>query len=72
MAKKNVTRRPAEAVPKSWIETEGSPLPLGATWYGQEQFFNFSLFSRYATGVTLLLFSDTDVRTPFCNTGSII
>jgi len=32
---------------------EGDPWPLGATWVESEQGFNFALFSRYATSVTL-------------------
>ena len=64
MSKQNVTTPSAEAVSPGSIETEGSPLPLGATWSEEEQSFNFALFSRYATGVTLLLYSDADVRSP--------
>lgn len=64
MAHQCLTPGPAEAAPAGWAEREGLPFPLGATWYEQEQSFNFALYSRYATGVTLLLYSDADVRTP--------
>ncbi|MCL4787638.1 MAG: glycogen-debranching protein, partial [Verrucomicrobia bacterium] len=33
---------------------EGQPVPVGATWTGDG--WNFALYSRHATGVTLLLF----------------
>jgi isoamylase len=39
---------------ESWERTEGSPAPLGATWAESERAWNFALFSRHATGVTLL------------------
>jgi glycogen operon protein len=37
---------------------------LGATWVESEQAWNFSLFSRHASGVTLLLYSEDDVVRP--------
>lgn len=49
-----------------WERREGSPSPLGATWLESEQAWNFALYSRHATGVTLLLYGDdpvTPVRT---------
>jgi isoamylase len=48
----------------NWMAIEGSPLPLGVTWIEEEQAYNFGLFSRYATGVTLLLYSDQDYINP--------
>lgn len=48
---------------ESWERTEGSPAPLGATWVESGQAWNFALFSRHATGVTLLLYGE-DVVTP--------
>jgi isoamylase len=46
-----------------WERVEGSPSPLGATWVESEQAWNFALFSRHATGVTLLLYG-AEVVTP--------
>jgi len=47
----------------TWEQVEGSPSPLGATWVETERAWNFSLFSRHATGVTLLLYGE-DERQP--------
>lgn len=48
----------------SWSQIEGSPEPLGATWLEREQCFNFALFSRHATSVSLLLFTADDLINP--------
>jgi glycogen operon protein len=45
-----------------WERVEGSPSPLGATWVESEQAWNFALFSRHATGVTLLLYGENVVK----------
>ena len=37
--------------------TDGSPSPLGATWMAAQAGYNFALYSRHATGVTLLLYA---------------
>jgi glycogen operon protein len=42
---------------------EGNPSPLGATWIESEHAWNFALFSRHASRVTLLLYGD-DVAKP--------
>lgn len=47
-----------------WERAEGLPAPLGATWFESERAWNFSLFSRYATGMTLLLYRADDVVHP--------
>src|SRR5215813_3341589 len=49
-------------VPKRsrWAQTEGTPLPLGATWIENEQAFNFAVYAEHADQVTLLLYSATD------------
>ncbi len=47
-----------------WERAEGSPTPLGATWVESEQAWNFSIFSRHATGMTLLLYGADDVIHP--------
>jgi isoamylase len=46
-----------------WQRGEGNPSPLGATWIESEQAWNFALFSRHASSVTLLLYGD-DVANP--------
>src|SRR5919107_1732778 len=47
-----------------WYAVDGAPLPLGTQWIEAEQAFNFALYSRHATGVTLLLFDGADLATP--------
>ncbi|HXW13830.1 MAG TPA: isoamylase [Terriglobia bacterium] len=47
-----------------WYSTEGSPSPLGVTWIAKEEAFNFALYSKYATEVTLLLYSSTEYFEP--------
>ncbi len=47
-----------------WEREEGCVGPLGATWLPTEQAWNFALYSRYATGVTLLLYSAKDFVEP--------
>ncbi|XZE53918.1 glycogen debranching protein [Planctomycetaceae bacterium SH139] len=49
---------------KSWQALEGAPFPLGATWLAEEQAFNFSLYSKHATAVSLLLFNDGELDRP--------
>ena len=41
----------------NWPSLEGSPLPLGATYVREEQAYNFALYSKNATEVTLLLYN---------------
>ncbi len=49
---------------ETWERTEGSPSPLGATWVESESAWNFSLYSRHATGATLLLYGRDNVVHP--------
>ena len=49
---------------KNWFATEGSPSPLGVTWIAAEEAFNFALYSKHATAVTLLLYAAGDVAHP--------
>ena len=49
---------------ESWEQDEGSLGPLGATWLETEQAWNFALYSRHATGVTLLLYGAKDFVEP--------
>ena len=48
----------------AWVRAEGAPAPLGATWVEEAQAYNFALYSRFATGVTLLLYNASDPKTP--------
>ena len=47
-----------------WEREEGHFAPPGATWVEEEQGWNFALYSRWASGVTLLLYSTGDFLTP--------
>ncbi|MBC8160657.1 MAG: glycogen-debranching protein, partial [Roseiflexaceae bacterium] len=47
-----------------WHLEEGAPAPLGASWDEYAQSYNFALYSRHATGVTLLLWSADNLVTP--------
>ena len=48
----------------TWEQTEGSPLPLGATWMEQERAFNFAISAELADSVTLLLYTPTELVIP--------
>ena len=48
----------------SWYTAEGEAFPLGATWIPEEQAYNFALYSKHATSVTLLLYTDRDWARP--------
>jgi glycogen operon protein len=50
--------------PRSWFSTEGTAAPLGATWIPSEQAYNFALYSKHATAVTLLLYHERDLTRP--------
>ena len=47
-----------------WQAVEGSPYPLGATWVEPEKAYNFAIYSKHATGVVLLIYSEHDVINP--------
>ncbi|MCA9052553.1 MAG: glycogen-debranching protein, partial [Planctomycetaceae bacterium] len=47
-----------------WHVLEGKPFPLGATWMPQERAFNFALYSKHATAVSLLLFRHDQLLEP--------
>ncbi len=49
---------------RDWLTLDGAPKPLGVTWIAEQAAFNFALYSRHATGVTLLLFDDRDFGHP--------
>ena len=47
-----------------WLAVEGSPALLGVTWIEAEHAYNFALYSKNATEVTLLLYAPTDQVVP--------
>ena len=47
-----------------WTNSAGSPWPFGVQWLEADDAFNFSLYSRHATGVTLLCYTEEDPATP--------
>ena len=49
---------------EDWEKEEGVPWPLGVTWVESHKAYNVALYSRYATGVTLLLYSKKDPVRP--------
>ena len=54
-----------QPVPKTWNNfPAGESWPFGASWVESEKAFNFALFSRYATDVTLVFYRQEDVVTP--------
>ena len=50
--------------PLSWAAVEGSPSPLGATYIPAEHAYNFALYAKDATRVTLLLYAESNPVTP--------
>ncbi|HZY60314.1 MAG TPA: isoamylase [Candidatus Binataceae bacterium] len=47
-----------------WYRIEGTPHIPGAIWIDEERAYNFTLYSRQATGVTLLFYGDNDLFNP--------
>ena len=47
-----------------WEMHEGAAAPLGVSWIAEHQGYNFALYSRHATGVTLLLYTTEDPVNP--------
>jgi isoamylase len=48
----------------TWEQTDGTSLPLGATWIEDDEAFNFAVYAEHAESVTLLLYSAEDVESP--------
>ncbi len=48
----------------AWEREEGAPAPLGATWVADLQAWNFSLYSRAASSVTLLVYGAGEPAVP--------
>lgn len=47
-----------------WEAIEGSPAPLGPVWVEERRSWNFALYSRNASGVTLLVYTASDTERP--------
>ncbi|HSE98572.1 MAG TPA: hypothetical protein VLD57_09935, partial [Blastocatellia bacterium] len=59
----SVSKRSKEPTPEvAGRKSSGSSSPLGATCYSEG--VNFSIFSKHATGVELLLFDSVDAARP--------
>ncbi len=56
---------PPPLVEPVWESVEGTPHPLGVSWVVHQQAWNFALYSRHATDVRLLLFSDDPTSPAF-------
>src|SRR5215471_2664043 len=54
----------AQQKQRRWSQTEGLPLPLGATWIEEEQALHFAVCAGQAETVTLFLYSPTDLTNP--------
>lgn len=51
-------------IPQHWDTKEGSANLLGATWVAEEHAYNFAIYSKYASSVTLLPFGPENFVTP--------
>ena len=47
-----------------WAAREGAPLPFGASFVPEEDAYNFAVYSKHATGVTLQLYAASNDFTP--------
>src|SRR4051812_6119166 len=50
-----------------WRPEEGCPYPLGATWVEQDRAYNFSVYSRTATSISVQLYAASDLVHPVCS-----
>ncbi|HTW28284.1 MAG TPA: isoamylase [Acetobacteraceae bacterium] len=48
----------------NWAAREGTAMPVGVTYIAGEDAYNFALYSKHATAVTLLLYRAGDAVTP--------
>ncbi len=55
---------PRPRISQRWETKEGAANLLGATWVAEEHAYNFAIYSKYASSVTLLLFGPEDFITP--------
>src|SRR5438067_167045 len=49
---------------RAWARTAGAPSPLGTTWIDSQRAYNFAIYSRNATGVTLVCYAQADPAHP--------
>ena len=49
---------------RDWDLVDGAPSPLGTTWIDSQRAYNFAVYSRNATGVTLLCYTQADPAHP--------
>lgn len=52
------------AASSTWTVTHGTPTPLGVSRVAAQNAYNFAIYSKHATKVTLLLYSSNDITTP--------
>ena len=48
----------------NWYRTEGAPHPLGMSYVKEDDAYNFAIYSKHATSVKLLFYSDADYVNP--------
>jgi glycogen operon protein len=53
-----------DCLPTPWARAEGLRSPLGATWNAKAGAWNFALYSKHATAVTLLLYGADEFVEP--------
>ena len=61
---RNLTQEHREIDMKTWNQIEGAPASLGVTWIEEDQAYNFALYSRHASAVTLLVYAEDTLTTP--------
>lgn len=47
---------------RDWEATAGSPLPLGINFIASQQAWNFALYSKHASAVTLHPYHENDIQ----------
>jgi len=47
-----------------WHSVEGSPFPFGVRWIKKTNSYNFAIYSKHATEVTLLFYADSNLHKP--------
>lgn len=53
-----------QIIMESWKTKEGSSYPFGVTYIENEDAYNFAIYSKHATSVTLLLYQKDDWKKP--------
>jgi glycogen operon protein len=54
----------SDCLPSPWARAEGLPSPLGATWNARARGWNFAIYSKHATSITLLLYGRDEFIKP--------